>query len=172
MSVIKLVEITFIDESQFKEYMDSWRREEERISPSSCEMGALSFRQWKDEQISLSQESTLPEGMVRAETLFLVEDNGYIIGTINLRYAMTEELLKFGGHMSFGIRPEERKKGYAFIMIKLALNRLRVNGIIKALVTIRRDNKPARKTIQKIGGRLENSYEMKGHVIDRYWISL
>ncbi|WP_242694192.1 GNAT family N-acetyltransferase [Proteiniclasticum aestuarii] len=110
--------------------------------------------------------------MVRAETLFLVEDNGYIIGAINLRYAMTDDLLKLGGHMSFGIRPEERQKGYAFIMVKLALNRLRTSGITRALVTITRDNKAAQKTIRKIGGKLENAYESNGTVIDRYWISL
>lgn len=135
-------------------------------------MGTHSFSQWREAQLALSEETTRPEGMVRAETLFLIEDNGYIIGAINLRYAMTEDLLKLGGHLSFGIRPEERKKGYAFIMVKLALNRLRISGITRALVTITRDNKAAQKTIRKIGGKLENAYESKGTVIDRYWISL
>lgn len=157
---------------QFKEYIDSWRKENERISPSSCEISSLTFREWKESQLAMTKEEILPQGMVRADTLFLVENNGYILGAINLRYAMTEDLLKFGGHLSFGIRPEERKKGYAFIMIKLALNILRTNGITKALVTITRDNKAAQRTIRKIGGKLENAYELQGNVIDRYWISL
>ena len=157
---------------QFKEYIDSWRKENERISPSSCEISSLTFREWKESQLAMAKEEILPQGMVRADTLFLVENNGYILGAINLRYAMTEDLLKFGGHLSFGIRPEERKKGYAFIMIKLALNILRTNGITKALVTITRDNKAAQRTIRKIGGKLENAYELQGNVIDRYWISL
>lgn len=135
-------------------------------------MGTHSFSQWKEAQLALAEDNSHPEGMVRAETLFLVEDNGYIIGAINLRYAMTDDLLKLGGHMSFGIRPEERQKGYAFIMVKLALNRLRTSGITRALVTITRDNKAAQKTIRKIGGKLENAYESNGTVIDRYWISL
>lgn len=135
-------------------------------------MSTYSFSQWKEAQLALAEDKSHPEGMVRAETLFLVEDNGYIIGSINLRYAMTEDLLRLGGHLSFGIRPEERKKGYAFIMVKLALNRLRISGITRALVTITRDNKAAQKTIRKIGGKLENAYESKGTVIDRYWISL
>ncbi len=157
---------------QFKEYIDSWRKENERISPSSCEISSLTFREWKESQLAMTKEEILPQGMVRADTLFLVENNGYILGAINLRYVMTEDLLKFGGHLSFGIRPEERKKGYAFIMIKLALNILRTNGITKALVTITRDNKAAQRTIRKIGGKLENAYELQGNVIDRYWISL
>ena len=157
---------------QFKEYIESWRKENERISPSSCEISSLTFREWKESQLAMTKKEILPQGMVRADTLFLVENNGYILGAINLRYAMTEDLLKFGGHLSFGIRPEERKKGYAFIMIKLALNILRTNGITKALVTITRDNKAAQRTIRKIGGKLENAYELQGNVIDRYWISL
>jgi len=157
---------------QFKEYIDSWRKENERISPSSCEISSLTFREWKESQLTMAKQDMLPQGLVRAETLFLVENNGYILGAINLRYAMTEDLLRFGGHMSFGIRPEERKKGYAFIMIKLALNILRTNGITKALVTITRDNKAAQRTIRKTGGKLENAYESNGNVIDRYWISL
>jgi predicted acetyltransferase len=157
---------------QFKEYIDSWRKENERISPSSCEINSLTFREWKEAQMAVAKEDTRPQGMVRADTLFLVENNGYILGAINLRYAMNEDLLKLGGHLSFGIRPEERKKGYAFIMVKLALNILRTNGITKALVTITRDNKAAQRTIRKIGGKLENAYELKGTVIDRYWIRL
>jgi len=157
---------------QFKEYIDSWRKENERISPSSCEISNLTFREWKETQMTMAKEDMHPKGQVRADTLFLVENNGYILGAINLRYAMTEDLMKFGGHMSFGIRPEERKKGYGFIMIKLALNNLRINGITKALVTITRDNKAAQRTIRKIGGKLENAYELKGDVIDRYWINL
>ena len=167
---IKLVNITAIEEIRFIEYIDAWRNEEEVISPSSCDMGTFSFQEWKDSQIAKSKENT--QDQVKSDTLFLIEDNGYIFGAINLRYNLTEDLLKYGGHMSFGIRPEERKKGYAFIMIKLALNFLRINGVTKALITITRNNKSAQYTIRKIGGKLENAYESNGNVIDRYWIKL
>jgi predicted acetyltransferase len=169
---IKLVEIKDLDELNYLSYISSWKEMNETLSPSSCDMGILSFIEWQKRELLLQNEETLPEGFVRAETLFLVEDNGYILGAINLRYAMTESLLRYGGHLSFGIRPEERQKGYAFIMVKLALNRLRMNGIKKALVTVKRSNKAVKNTVRKIGGTLENAYEEDGHVIDRYWIAL
>lgn len=172
MRTIKLVEIKDLDELNYLSYISSWKEMNETLSPSSCDMGTLSFSEWQKRELLLQNEETLPEGFVRAETLFLVEDNGYILGAINLRYAMTESLLRYGGHLSFGIRPEERQKGYAFIMVKLALNRLRMNGIKKALVTVKRSNKAAKNTVRKIGGTLENAYEEDGHVIDRYWIAL
>lgn len=172
MRTIKLVEIKDLNEVNYLSYISSWKEMNETLSPSSCDMGILSFSEWQKRELLLQNEETLPEGFVRAETLFLVEDNGYILGAINLRYAMTESLLRYGGHLSFGIRPEERQKGYAFIMVKLALNRLRMNGIKKALVTVKRSNKAAKNTVRKIGGTLENAYEEDGHVIDRYWIAL
>lgn len=172
VNIIKLVGITEIDEKNFMEYLNSWRKLRENISPSSCDLLHLSFSDWKKEQQALQKESTLPLGLVRADTLFLVEENGYILGGINLRYTMNDDLLRFGGHMSFGIRPEERRKGYGFIMIKLAFNTLRGNGINRALITVSRDNKAAKSMVRKIGGHLENSYESKGNVIDRYWINL
>lgn len=172
MRTIKLVEIKELDEQNYFTYVSSWKDANETLCPSSCHMGSLNFQEWQKRELSLQKEDTIPEGFVRAETLFLVEDNGYILGAINLRYAMTEELLRYGGHMSFGIRPEERQKGYGFIMVKLALNRLRMNGIMKALITVKRSNKAAKNTVKKIGGHLENAYEENGQVIDRYWIGL
>lgn len=172
VKIIKLVGITEIDEKNFLEYISSWQVHSDQISPSSCDMKHLTFCEWKKEQQVLQKDGTLPKGLVRADTLFLVEENGYILGAINLRYTMNDDLLKFGGHMSFGIRPEERRKGYGFIMIKLAFNTLRGNGINRALITVSRDNKAAKSIVKKIGGRLENAYESKGNVIDRYWISL
>lgn len=169
---IKLVEIKELDEQSYITYTSAWKDRDEPLCPSSCDMAALNFSEWQKRELSLQNEATLPHGFVRAETLFLVEDNGYILGAVNLRYAMTEDLLRYGGHISFGIRPEERKKGYGFIIVKLALNRLRINGILKALVTVKRSNKAAKNTIKKIGGTLENAYEENGQVIDRYWIAL
>lgn len=169
---IKLVEIRELDEQSYITYISEWKDRNEPLCPSSCELSELSFSEWQKRELSLQNEETVPQGLVRAETLFLVEDNGYILGAINLRYAMTEDLLRYGGHLSFGIRPEEREKGYGFIMVKLALNRLRMNGILKALVTVKRSNKAAKNTVKKIGGQLENAYEENGQVIDRYWIAL
>ena len=172
MIEIKLVGITEIEEKHYLEYMEAWKRSNETLSPSISELNEMSFTAWKKYLISLQDNETKPQDMVKAETLFLVEENGYIIGMTNLRYDLTPDLLKYGGHLSFGIRPEERGKGYGFIIVKLSLNVIMTHGIPRALITSKRENKAARNTIRKIGGKLENSYEQDGSVIDRYWIEL
>lgn len=172
MIEIKLVGITEIDEKNFLEYIKEWKENNESIFPSVCEQNGKTYSDWMKSQFPLLNSDNKSKDQTRSETFFLVEDNGYIIGAIDLRYELSAEVLKHEGHLSFGVRPAERRKGYAFIMLKQSLNTLRLNRVNKALITTNRDNKAAKSTIKKIGGKLENSYELNGNVIDRYWIEL
>lgn len=172
MIEIKLVDITEIDEKNYLEYINEWKENNESIFPSVCEQNGKTYSDWIKSQFPLLNSDTKSKVQAKSETFFLIEDNGYIIGAINLRYDLTPEALKNEGHLSFGVRPAERRKGYAFIMLKQSLNTLRLNRVNKALITTNRDNKAAKNTIKKIGGKLENSYELNGNVIDRYWIEL
>lgn len=172
MIEIKLVDITEIDEKNFLEYIKEWKENHESIFPTVCEQNGKTYSDWIKPQFPLLNSETKSKDLIKSETFYLVEDNGYIIGAIDLRYDLTAEVLKHEGHLSFGVRPAERRKGYAFIMLKQSLNALRIHGVNKALITTNRDNKAAKNTIKKIGGKLENSYEMKGNVIDRYWVEL
>ena len=48
-----------------------------------------------------------------SETFLLIRKNdNKIIGTINVRWNLTEEMKKFGGNIGYSIRPTERRKGY------------------------------------------------------------
>ena len=40
---------------------------------------------------------------------------------INIRHYLSDYLIHYGGHIGDGIRPSERRKGYATLMIKLGL---------------------------------------------------
>ena len=52
------------------------------------------------------------EEKVPAETYFLVrESDNKIVGMINIRLVLNERLRKEGGHIGYGIRPTERRKG-------------------------------------------------------------
>ena len=52
-------------------------------------------------------------GRCQAKTFLLIRANdNKIIGTINIRWNLTEKLKQFGGNIGYGIRPTERRKGY------------------------------------------------------------
>ena len=61
-----------------------------------------------------------------------------------------------GGHIGDGIRPSERRKGYATAMIGLALEECRKLGINKVLMTCDKTNIGSAKSIMNNGGVLES----------------
>jgi predicted acetyltransferase len=96
-----------------------------------------------------------------------------ILGSVNIRHCLNEDLLFRGGHIGYGIRPTQRKKGYATLMLGLALEKCREMGLKKVLVTCNQDNIGSAKTIRNNGGILENEVtEENGTVIKRFWINL
>ena len=94
------------------------------------------------------------------------------MGAVNIRHYLNDTLLKAGGHIGYGIRPSERRKGYATAMIALALDECRKLGINKVLICCNKENIGSAKSIINNGGILENEIEEDGHIIQRYWIQL
>lgn len=94
------------------------------------------------------------------------------MGAVNIRHRLNEKLLKTGGHIGDGIRPSERRKGYATAMLALALEECKKLGIDKVLMCCDKDNIGSAKSIVKNGGVLENEVEEEGHIEQRYWIQL
>ncbi|MDQ8734148.1 GNAT family N-acetyltransferase [Paenibacillus sp. LHD-38] len=114
----------------------------------------------------------LPKGWVPDSTFWLVTDDGRIVGAVNIRHALTEKLLNSGGHIGYGIRPSERRKGYATALLALALEKARQLGISKVLVVCDESNLASERTIVRNGGVPDTSYtEENGNVIKRFWIS-
>jgi len=112
----------------------------------------------------------MPNTNVPASTYFVFV-NGKIVGNIQIRHSLNESLLQNGGHIGYGVRPSERRKGYATKTLALALEKCRALGIDKVLVTCNKDNIASAKTILKNGGVLENEFtEENGNIVQRYWI--
>jgi predicted acetyltransferase len=107
---------------------------------------------------------------VPAHTYFLVCNNKRIFGAINIRHCLNEYLFQFGGHIGYGIRPSERGKGYASLMLGMALPIAKKLGIDEVLVTCDKNNTASAKTIIKNGGILENEVMEEEEIVQRYWI--
>ncbi len=113
------------------------------------------------------------DGLVLDSTFFcLDEERNKIVGAVNIRHYLNEYLLAHGGHIGDGIRPSERRKGYATQMIGLALEECKKLGIKKVLMICDKDNIGSAKSIIKNGGVLENETTQNGNTEQRYWITL
>lgn len=112
--------------------------------------------------------------LVNQTTYILFDSNNRALGGVNIRHKLNDNLLKHGGHIGILIRPSERRKGYATKIISLALEKCKILGIDKVLITCREDNIGSKKAIESNGGIYENSYfdENNNYTYRRYWIEI
>ena len=113
------------------------------------------------------------EGDVVPRSTYLIvrEKDKKIVGSINFRWKLTRSLDEnFGGHIGYGIRPTERRKGYATEALRLGLEVCREKGLKSVRIGCYTNNTGSIKTILNNGGKLiahkdrlipEDYYEIK-----------
>jgi predicted acetyltransferase len=95
-----------------------------------------------------------------------------IVGRLSLRHWLNDKLAAVGGHIGYGVRPSQRRRGYATEMLRRSLPLCAALGIERALVTCDVDNVGSRKVIERCGGELENITDNPEYAVQkrRYWI--
>ncbi len=112
------------------------------------------YEEWLDEIRYLEFNSD--SFKVSASTFFMVDDNDFIIGMVNIRHTLNDKLLFHGGNIGYSIRPTERGNGYAKIALFLALKECFSLGLTRVLITAEDNNVPSYRTIEALGGVMEN----------------
>lgn len=93
-----------------------------------------------------------------ARTFLLIrESDNKIVGTINIRWNLNEKMLQFGGHIGYGIRPTERRKGYNKINLYLGMIEAKKLGLNKVMLDCDVNNIASDKTLKSLGGTLERT---------------
>ncbi len=172
---IKLISLTKEYYPQLSDMIDEWKHDIEvnHTNRSPYAIFKVDYHDFDAYLASLDPNNT-PEGYVPATTLFALDtDRNIFVGAVNIRHYLNEALLLGGGHIGDGVRPSERRKGIATIMIGLALKECKKMGIDKVLMTCDKDNIGSAKSIINNGGILENEFVNEdGKIEQRYWIDL
>ncbi len=132
------------------------------------------FDKWLEKIRKDVSEETVEGGRVPSTLLLGVrKSDNKVVGTLQIRHRLTPGLLKNIGHIGDGVRPSERRKGYATEMIRQALQVCKQMGMTRVLMVCNKDNIASRKTIMHNGGILENEIPAENGKIDqRFWINL
>lgn len=106
--------------------------------------------------------------------LLIRESDNRIIGSVNLRWNLDEETLKFGGNIGYGIRPTERRKGYGKLNLYMTLKEAKKIGLDKVMVDCSVDNIGSDRIIKALGGILERcEFDPEDNTMTNvYWINV
>lgn len=154
-------------EAEHNAYMQEW--DEDRMTPSSFHLKEdILYEVYLEE---LAAKEAGHGNRVQNTNYFLIDDDERIIGMVNIRHSLNDYLLQVDGHIGYGIRPSERRKGYATYLLSEALKVTDQVGIRSVLVTCNEDNIGSAAVIINNGGVEDASFtEPHGNVVRRFWI--
>lgn len=122
-----------------------------------------------------NREYAEENGRCQGKTFLLIRKNdNKIVGTINVRWNLTEKMKQFGGNIGYGIRPTERRKGYNKINLYLGLIEAKKLGLNKVMLDCDVENLGSSKTMEALGGKLERTEidPYDGILTSVYWINV
>jgi predicted acetyltransferase len=134
-------------------------------------LGRYSAAQWL--QSNAEMETVIDPVLSRALQYGLFDDNGRLLGLLQIRLELKGYLADFGGNIGYCVRPSERNKGYAKHMLACALPVSKEAGLNKVLITCLEDNVASERTILACGGVFEKVvFDDKNYhrYLKRYWV--
>lgn len=167
---VQLERPTIALKNAFLDFTADWEQNGGEIIPTAFRLCGRTYEEWL--QNAIEQETKVPPQFVTASCFCLTDSSGRMLGAIQIRHRLNEALLARGGHIGYGVRPSERRKGYAAAMLSLALPEAKKLGIGRVLITCSKNNAASAHTILRCGGVLENEVPENGRVTQRYWIDL
>ena len=122
-------------------------------------LSGQSFEEALDRCLNMKNEEYAKKyGRCQSKTFLLIRKNdNKLIGMINVRWNLTEEMKRFGGNIGYGIRPTERSKGYNKINLYLGLLEAKKIGLDKVMLDCETSNIASSKTMASLGGVLDRT---------------
>ncbi|EJP96200.1 GNAT family N-acetyltransferase [Bacillus cereus] len=170
---MKLLKPTNEYSEQIMEYREAFLDADEQPHGSSSLQNFASLDEWFAKVSIQEVGENLPSNRVPSSQ-FLSIEKGELIGFVNIRHRLNPELLLESGHIGYSVHPNKRRLGYATKQLKLALSEAQKLGLKKVLITCDKANIGSAKTIQKVGGVLENEVvsSNSGEIVQRYWVEI
>lgn len=168
-----LVKPDLVYYERYNDMMEEWCADGSRIAPWFLDPPLDSIEKFEElvRLLDGAEHGKVPPQFASATSYFVVNEEGRLIGAASLRHYLTVQGLNTWGHIGYGVRPSERRKGYGSRMLKMMLEKAREKGIREVLVGVYETNIASRATIEKCGGVYENTVSLENEEapIRRYW---
>ncbi|GMK37151.1 acetyltransferase [Paenibacillus sp. CCS19] len=168
---VQLVKPTTELREAYLDFYQEWVDSGEDMVPWVISKDPTDFDAMVQSLLNNEKDENLPAGWVPDSTYWLVTANNKVIGAVNIRHRLSEKLFNSGGHVGYGIRPTERRQGYATQLLAMALEKTKELGIEKVLVVCDEFNTASARTILRNGGSADVSFtDENGKEVLRFWI--
>ena len=161
---------------KYNDMMAEWCARETQIAPWFLDRPIASIDEfaWFVRMLDDCEHGIVDKRFSAASSYFAVDENDNLIGAASLRHYLTVEGFHSWGHIGYGVRPAERRKGYAAQILKMTLAQAKKKGIYKVLIGVHDGNTGSWKTVEKCGGVMENIVHIENddEPIRRYWINI
>ena len=139
------------DKMLIESYIEEhYNNNEQEISASNM----LTSMKWEDWIEKINNDANIGDKDWGKSLTYLALDNNKLIGLLSIRYDLPQSLVDIYGHIGYGVRPNERRKGYAYKMLKYALLECKKTGMNSVILGCYEDNIGSVKTIINNNGKL------------------
>lgn len=160
---------TINDYEILKEYVIEHYSNQERSISASLGMTNMKYEEWVNK---INRNSENADDEWGKYYLYLVFDEDKLVGLLNIRFDLSDNLRELYGDIGYGVRPGERRKGYATKMLNYALDVCREKQMSEAILGCYEDNFGSNRTIQKNGGILYRTSTEEKKLSDEWSITL
>ena len=165
-------DLTFFE--QYNDMMEEWVDSHTQIAPWFLDRPIATIEEFAEliRMLDNCEHGIVDKRFATTSSYFVIDENGKLVGATSLRHYLTVEGYQTWGHIGYGVRPSERRKGYAVQMLKMMLELAQEKKIYKVLIGVHDGNIGSWKTVEKCGGVLENTVLVLNdeEPIRRYWI--
>lgn len=139
------------------------------LGPSDDVTTLQGFEAWVSRMNSASEpHDSHNDSHVAATFRWIIED-GNVLGGIALRHG-DNDVTKRLGHIGFGITPSARRRGIATWALGCMLEMTRSLGMERVLLICDDENLASARTIEALGGVLDDDHDIANRVVRRYWV--
>ena len=169
---MKYTNAEYVDKEAYMDFYNSWIESDEEIIPWSADLAGKTFEDWLEFTKTVKDPKTCPKELVAADTYFLFDETEKIVGAVNIRWGMNERLRMHGGNIGYGVRKDERRKGYAGELLKFAVRVWNESGMDEDIqIACSSENAASRRTIRSCGGTLSRVVDNDGAKKEIYIIA-
>lgn len=138
---------------------EHYQNGEQEISASNM-LTSMKYEKWIEK---INNDVNIGDKEWGKSLTYLVLDNDKLIGLLSIRYDLPKHLVDLYGHIGYGVRPRERRKGYALKMLKYALEECKKLGMESVILGCYNDNIGSVKTITNNDGLLIRKEENRNY---------